>query len=174
MMSKESISGASLEKTITSDDLLGKEVIDSEGKTIGITEKVLFDPRKLEFVGVEIDKGFLKKGISIGKNYLERITPEAIFLKIKVLFEVRGLKVFDNQGEELGVVTKVELTGEKNVMKQIFVKKLFRQELAIPKEYIEVIGHNIILNQEKIKILEHNKILKGGKNNSDGINHISS
>ena len=159
-MSKESISGKSLERSITSEDILGKDVIDKEGKFIGVVEKVLIDPIKMEFIGIEIDKGFLKNGFSVGKSYLEKLTEEAVFLKIRIVYEIRGMKVFDKIGEELGKVYKIELVGNKNQLKKIYVKKgwfIFKNTLEISPDLIETMGHNIILSVEKSKILESKK-----------------
>ena len=59
-MSQKSIALKLLDKAITSDDLLGKDVIDLGGKFIGISEKVLIDPDSLDFIGIGVDKGFGK------------------------------------------------------------------------------------------------------------------
>ena len=158
-MSKESISGKSLERSITSEDILGKEVIDKEGKFIGVVEKVLLDPLQMEFIGIEIDKGFLKNGFSVGKSYLEKITEEAVFLNIRIIYELRGMKVFDKLGEELGHVSKIELYGNKNKLKKIYVKKgfIFGKLLEISPDLIETMGHNIILSVEKRQLVEIEK-----------------
>lgn len=162
-MSKESISGKSLERAITSEDILGKEVIDNEGKFIGVVEKVLIDPKGFEFLGLEIDKGFLKKGFSVGKSYIEKITDSAIFLKIRVLYELRGMKVFDNVGSLIGKVYGIELFGERNKLKKIYVKTssgIFKKKLEIPQDLIGTIGHNIMLSVEKRDLVNYGNSIK--------------
>ena len=69
-MPQKSISGKDLNEAVTSDDILGKDVIDADGKFIGVTEKVFIHPNNLDFIGIEVDKGFLRKGLSIGKDYI--------------------------------------------------------------------------------------------------------
>lgn len=154
-MLKKNISGrnldnsidAVLKNTITSDDILGKDVIDTEGVFIGIAEKVLIDPKGLDFVGIEVDKGFLKKGLSIGKSYIERIMASAVFLNIRVVYEIKGMKVFDKIGGLVGTVRDVELIGEKNSLKQIIVRQgMIKKDIEIPAEFIQTIGENVILN----------------------------
>lgn len=153
MQKKASISGRNLNDAITSDDLLGKKVIDLEGKVVGIIEKVLIDSKNLEFIGIEVDKGFLKKGLSIGKSYIGKISENSVFLKIKVVFEIKGMTVFDEIGAKVGKITGVELWGEKNKIKKIYVKQgLIKKDLAIPAEIIETIGQNVILKIKKEKL----------------------
>jgi len=159
-MSKKSISGKNLSRGITSDGILGKEVIDLDGKFIGVVEKVLIDPIDLDFIGIEVDKGFLKKGLSIGKSYIDRISEVAIFLKIKVVYEIKGMTVFDKIGAIIGTVSEIELWGEKNKIKNIYIKQgMIKKELVVPYDFIDSIGYNVILTVKKKRLLEYNKKL---------------
>lgn len=145
-MSKSILFSERIERTITSDDILGKSVIDSSGKTIGLVEKVLIDPKTLDFVGVEIDKGLLKKGVLIGKNYIKSIEEHAVFLKIRVTFEMKGMTVFDKDGKRVGIISRVELVGKSNKLKAIHVARgLLRHEALIPGTFISSVGQNVIL-----------------------------
>ena len=147
-MSQRSISGKDLNEAITSDDVLGKDVIDADGKFIGVAEKVFIHPTGLEFMGIEVDKGFLKKGLSIGKDYIERIAKHAVFLNIRVAFEMRGMSVFSRMGENIGKVTDVELIGYKNEIKAIHVKQEGK-DILIPSSLIVKIGEGVFLNVAK-------------------------
>ena len=159
-MSKKSISWKSLSNGITSEDILGKEVIDLDGRFIGVVEKVLIDPIELNFIGIEVDKGFLKKGLSIGKSYIARISDAAVFLKIKVVYEIRGMSVFDKIGAKVGVVSNIELWGEKNKIKKIYIKRgMLKKELEAPYEFIETIGQGVILSVKKKRLIEYNERL---------------
>lgn len=154
IMKKRNISGKSLNNVITSDDILGKEIIDREGSLIGVAEKVLIDSVDLDFIGIEVDKGFLKKGLSIGRSYIDRVTENAIFLKIRVVYEIKGMTVFDNVGAKVGIVSGIELFGEKNKIKNIYIKKgLARKEIVISAELVETMGENIILNVSKQELM---------------------
>ena len=152
-MYKKSISGRNLENSITSDDILGKNVIDKDGTTVGIVEKVLIDPIKLDFIGLEVDKGFLKKGLSIGKSYIDKITEHAVFLKIDIVLELKGLSVFDKDGKKVGKISKVELWGNKNKIHALYIKRGLVKEIKIPANLIKTIGYSVMLNisEDKIK-----------------------
>jgi len=156
MKPQKTISGRDLSKTVTSEDLLGKEVIDLDGSFIGVVEKVLIDPHKLDFVGISIDKGFLRKGFTLGKGYIDKITPHAVFLKIRVSYDVKGKLVFDNDGELVGTVTSIDLYGSKNKIVNIVLRSsIFAgREIVIPAEYINEIGENVMLNVNKNKLKE--------------------
>ena len=156
MKPQKTISGRDLSKTITSEDLLGKEVIDFDGSFIGVVEKVLIDPYKLDFVGISIDKGFLRKGFTLGKGYIHKITPHAVFLKIKVSYDVKGKLVFDSDGELVGTVTSIDLYGSKNKIVNIIVRpNIFaKKEIVIPAGHLKDIGENVMLNVTKNKLKE--------------------
>ena len=158
-MSQKSISGKNLSEAITSDDLLGKDVIDKDGKFIGITEKVFIDPNTMDFLGIEVDKGFLKKGLSIGKSYIERIATHAVFLNIKVAFELRGMDVFSSIGERIGRVSDIELAGNKNEIKSIRVKTLGR-DMTIQAGFIDRVGYGIFLNIRREELESYNESIK--------------
>ncbi len=152
-MKQKSISGRDLSKTLTSEDLLGKDVIDFDSTIIGVVEKVLIDPKTLDFVGISIDKGFLKKGITIGRNYIEEIKEHAVFLKIRVSYEVKGKKVFDSEGKIVGKVSSLELYENMNKIVNLIVKEdnlLFpSKEILISSRYIKTIGENVMLSIKK-------------------------
>ncbi|MGV8130884.1 MAG: PRC-barrel domain-containing protein [Candidatus Pacearchaeota archaeon] len=152
-MKQKSISGRDLSKTLTSEDLLGKDVIDFDSTIIGVVEKVLIDPKTLDFVGISIDKGFLKKGITIGRNYIEEIKEHAVFLKIRVSYEVKGKKVFDSEGKIIGKVSSLELYENMNKIVNLIVKEdnlLFpSKEILISSRYIKTIGENVMLSIKK-------------------------
>lgn len=131
---------------ITSDDLLGKEVIDAEGEYLGITEKVLINSDNMDLAGISIDKGFLQKGLSIGKSYISRVTSHAIFLNIVPYKKMKNMRVFDNSGREVGKVTEIHLEGEINNLKGISVKTGIKKKYYVESKNIQKIGENIFLN----------------------------
>jgi len=150
-MSERSISGRNLSKAITSEDILGKDVLDLNGDIIGVVDKVLVDPSDFNTLGISIDKGFLRKGLTVGKGYIKTITEHAVILKIRVPFELKGRSVFDSEGKFVGEVSSIDLHGEKDKIKNINVKKGFlsyflRKETHIPYHYVRKIADNIILN----------------------------
>lgn len=150
-MKQKTISGRDLSKTLTSEDLLGKDVVDFNGTLVGVVEKVLIDPKSLDFVGISIDKGFLKKGLTLGKSYIEEIKEHAVFLRIKVSYDVKGKIVFDSLGRVVGKVSSVELYENMNRIVNLEVKTrfLFGKEILINSKYIKVIGEGVMLNVKK-------------------------
>lgn len=141
------ISGRNLDHIITSEDMLGKKVIDKTGKFIGVSEKVFIDPKHLTFVGISVDKGALYRSIVIGKGYIGSVTKHAIFLKIPVALEMKGMIVFDKAGARLGIVRRVVLSGMRNTLKELHVKKsIFSKTYSVPARAIDQVGHNVILN----------------------------
>lgn len=141
--------------TLTSDDILGKEVIDPEGGFLGVVEKIHIDAKTVDITSFSVDKGFLKKGLLIGKGYVERITPHAVFLRIRPVLNMRGMKVFDYEGRKVGTVKQVVLRGRKNRLKHlIIVSGVMRKERIIPPELIKFVGENIFLNQKKEAVLK--------------------
>lgn len=152
-MTQKSISGRNLSKTLTSEDLLGKDVIDFDSALIGVVEKVLIDPKTLDFVGISVDKGFLRKGITIGRNYIEEIKEHAVFLKIRVSYEVKGKLVFDSEGKVVGRVSSLDLYENMNKIVILIVKRhsiLFPgKEIIVPSRYIRTIGGNVMLSIRK-------------------------
>ena len=150
-MQQKSISGRAISKVITSEDILGKDVIDAEGAFIGIAEKIFIDQKSMNFIGISIDKGLIRSGLTIGKNYISKIADHAIFLKIRVVYDIKGKLVFDKNGKKVGTVSSIDIFGEKNKIKNIYVKPysiLFslKETIVIPSDDIENIGDNVILN----------------------------
>jgi len=151
-MTQKAISGRDLGKTLTSEDLLGKEVIDFEGTIVGVVEKVLIDPKSLDFVGISIDKGFFKKGLTVGRSYINEIKEHAVFLKIKVSYEVKGKTVFDSDGRIVGKVSSLEIYENMNRIVSLVVKKSYLfwgKEILVPANSIKTIGEGVMLSVKK-------------------------
>ena len=150
-MKEKSISGKKITNAITSEDILGKEVMDSDGGFIGVAEKIFIDSESMDFIAISVDKGLVRSGLTIGKNYIGKITDHAIILKIKVVYDIKGMFVFDKDGKKVGKVSSLDLYGNKNKIKNIYVTQnnllfLFKKDIAISADYIETIGDNVILN----------------------------
>lgn len=144
-MASKSSFGKRIEGSITSDDILGKNVIDSQGGLAGVAEKLFIDPVTLNVLGIEVDKGILHKGLTIGKGYIKKVTEHAIFLNTTIFYEIKGMMVFDVNGAKVGKVKNVRLYGWRNAIKELEVGGI-RKTLIIPKEMIATIGENVLLN----------------------------
>mgnify|MGYP001571535972 CR=1 FL=1 len=149
-MSRRNLSGSTeIAETITSDDILGKQVIDAEGEFIGVVDIVHIHPTDLDFVGISIDKGFFQKGLIIGKNYIERITKHALFLKIRPIFDIKKMSVFDKEGVKIGSVAEVILVGNRNALKELVVSTGLLKSVTIPADLIDFVGENVFLKVTK-------------------------
>ena len=67
---------------ITSDDILGKDVIDTDGNFLGVVDKLFLNEKPLGVAAISVDKGFLDKGLVLSAEYIERVSKYAVFLKI--------------------------------------------------------------------------------------------
>ena len=156
-MSSKDLYGKNLEGSITSDDILGKDVIDIDGSFIGTAEKVFFDKKDLEFIGIAVDKGILKKGLTIGRNYIKKIMDYAIFLNVSIAYEIRGMIVFDKNGKKVGIIKDLTLDESGLSIQELLVKTGMSSTLKIKAESIGMVGNNVIL---KITQSELNSLSK--------------
>ena len=133
---------------ITTDDLLGKKVIDVEGAQLGIVDKIFVDKNIIEMVAFSIDKGFLQKGLVIGKDYVSKVTEHAIFLNVKPAIGIKGLPVYDSKGVSVGTVSDVQLQDSKNKIEQLRVKTkkiVGTDEIRISRKFIGEIDKSVML-----------------------------
>jgi sporulation protein YlmC with PRC-barrel domain len=152
-MSRNDLSGANDKlKLISSDDILGKDVIDVDGSNIGIVDVVHIDPDNLDFAAISVDEGFLRSGLTVGKRYIQRITPHALFLNIRPAFAMRGMLVFDSMGALVGKVKDIELVQRQNVIKELVVSHGLFGKQMVPGELIAKVGHNIFLNVTRLEL----------------------
>ena len=149
MKLNKGIFGKDLENAFTSDELLGKDVIDGKGDFIGVVEKVFIDSKTLDFAGISVDKGFLRRSFVIGSGYIRKITKYAVFLKTSIVFQIRSMSVFDRDGKKIGIVKNVILNGSKNSIREVIVRTRLLKTITIPRAYIETLGSNLILNITK-------------------------
>ncbi len=138
-----------LANAMTSDDILGKHVIDPEGEFIGIVDCIHIDSQSIDIMGLSVDKGFLKKGLVIGRDYIDSITPYAVFLSIVPSHNIKGMTVFDADGHTVGKVTAVHLQSGENAVEELKVSRGIRgDEVQISPEQIAFIGHNVFLSEK--------------------------
>jgi sporulation protein YlmC with PRC-barrel domain len=143
-----------LEGAITSEDVLGKDVIDVKGAFIGVSSALHLDPKSLQVLGLSVDKGFLRKGLVIGADYIKEITPHAVFLSVRPAFQLKGMKVFDSEGSVVGTVHEVTLEDERNEVLALIVKR-GSKELVIPANLISSVEDNVFLSVKSEDIGEH-------------------
>ncbi len=154
-MSKQNLpSKKLLDNAVTSDDLLGKDVLDKDGILIGVTNKVYIDPVSIEVLGVSVDKGFLRSGLVIGSEHIEQVTDYAVFLKITPAFQMQGMHVFDVDGALVGSVQAVTLTEDYSQVQSLSVKpSRFSKPIEVPGYSIASVDENVLLSVQKEDVL---------------------
>lgn len=136
-----------LQHAITSEDVLGKDVIDPRGTFIGVTDKLLLSPETMEVLAISVDKGFLKKGLVIGIGHIKQVTPHAVLLATTPASQIRGMAVFCSEGTKAGTVESVVLEENSNAIQFLRVKTgTFGGHISIPQTAIEYIESNVMLN----------------------------
>ena len=152
-------------KTISSDDILGKEVFDAEGSSVGIVDIIHIDPIKLDFVGISVDEGFMRQGLVIGKGYIRRITKHAVFLNVMPAFATRGMLVFDKKGRYIGKVKDVVLWQNRNVIQQLFISNGLFKTQSISGDLIATVGQNILLKISREELTKNLKAIELSRQN---------
>jgi sporulation protein YlmC with PRC-barrel domain len=146
-MAKKELSASEINNDVTLEDVLGKDVIDSQGEFLGVVESIYIDPETIEISGISVDNGLLKKGLLIGKTYIRNVAPHAVFLKIQPLFNLKGMLVFDMDGKKIGKIEEVQLKENKNELQNLIVRSS-NGKLAIPGDCIEHVGDNVFINKK--------------------------
>jgi sporulation protein YlmC with PRC-barrel domain len=131
-------------KYITTDDILGKEVLASDGDIIGIVQKLHIDATTKTITGITIDEGFMKPDLFIGLQFIKQFGIDSLFLSIIPEQKFIGLRVYNNKGKLVGTITDIE-TGKNNAkIKKIKVKSGFTTKDYSAKE-IKMIGSSVLL-----------------------------
>lgn len=134
---------------ITTDDILGKDVVDPDGTNLGLITQVHMDRNEMCMTGITVDMGLLKPDLYIGVNNIKHIGPDAILLNKVPTEKFKGLTVLSEEGKIIGKVRDIILDG-KNV-KEFVVKGrgLFEKGMSIGYRDIKEIGDKIILKAER-------------------------
>jgi len=142
-----------LHSAITSEDVLGKDVIDSDGVFIGVSDKFYIDPKTMIILGISVDKGFLRKGFIISTQYIREVSTHAVFLNMRPSTLHKGKIVFGKNGARIGKIKHVELAQDTNAIDAIIVKDgLFGKRIRITNNYIASKETNVFLNISKLEL----------------------
>lgn len=143
---------------ITSDDILGKDVIDISGKYVGVATQMHIDKKEKRLIGLSIDTGFMKPFVFVGVDLIKTFGIDALYIMKTPSSSYPGMKVFDCNGVRLGKVHSVTFD-ENDSLDTVTVRYDFVRKLTIPTEAIQTIRHNIILgvDQETFRKLRNRK-----------------
>jgi sporulation protein YlmC with PRC-barrel domain len=142
------------EKTVDMYSLIGKKVLAKDGKEIGKVKSFHLHPSDLTVEGIKVDPGWFEADHYIGGNYIQKITNEAIILRMVPVTEYVGLEVHDSEGKKVGKVTSVNRSRKSNRLLSIMVDSDHHdEELQISADYLSAVGHSVML-KEKIEDLK--------------------
>jgi sporulation protein YlmC with PRC-barrel domain len=134
-------------KIITSDDILGKEAVDSDGEILGIVTKVHINKETKKLLGMTVDQGFMKPELFIGLNYIRNFGVDAVFLNKVPTDKFRGLDVFTSKGVIVGKVKDVK--AKRHRVQEIIISKkgVLGKVFSIAASDIETISSSVILKE---------------------------
>ncbi|MFH1316773.1 MAG: PRC-barrel domain-containing protein [Candidatus Woesearchaeota archaeon] len=134
-------------KTITSDDILGKEAVDPEGQILGIVIKLHISKEEKTLTGITIDQGFMKPDLFIGTDHIKNFGIDTIFLSSVPYDKLKGMKVISSDGEIIGNVEGHAQKSQKLQELRIKFKKdgLFKKPISIKVSEIKQIGDSVIM-----------------------------
>ena len=132
---------------ITSDDILGKEVVDVQGEVLGVIQMLHIDKNNKSILGITVDQGFMKPDLFIGLEYIQQFGIDTVFLNTFPRDKIKGMKVLSSHGKKLGTVIELEYSAS-NRLKTIIIKSGLRSTKTIPVSKIREIGYNVILKDD--------------------------
>ena len=137
-------------KTITSDDILGKDAVDLDGEILGVIIKLHIDKDSKQLSGITIDQGFMKPNLFVGMNYVKNFGVDSVFLSKIPATKYIGLSVLDSKGKLVGTVKNV--SSKRHKVKAIEISKGLGKRFAVSSSDIQEIGETVILKPDyKIK-----------------------
>lgn len=141
---------------ITSDDILGKDVVDVKGHHIGMITQLHIDSKEKRIIGITIDTGFMRSEVFVGIDLIISFGVDAVYISHTPRSRFIGMMVFDRFGEYIGKVLDVELASDLESISRITVKHGLKKTV-LPAAFAKVIARNIILKKTKEDILEFSK-----------------
>lgn len=136
-----------MENIVTSDDILGKDAVDSEGDILGIVMKLHIDRHTKKMTGITIDQGFMKPDLFVGMEYVRSFGLDVVFLNTIPADKLKGLDVLAADGRQIGTVHTV--MRDKNRISRIVVSsgRFSKTKLDIMPSEIEEIGKKVVLKK---------------------------
>ncbi len=142
----EILSSKGIPKHYRLSSVIGKKVIAYSGEVVGKVKEMAYDMNRVVGIYVKGRTGFGK--LLIGMEYIDQFHEDSVTLKINPVSTLYKKVVFDKDGKKVGRVKKIVRTSTANNFKEIIVKRgLFKKAVHIPRENMEVIAKNIILNK---------------------------
>lgn len=109
------------------------------GKILDV--KVL--PSMKKEIGVVVDPGLFRKGLSLSGEFIEKITDDVIYLNIIPSIRLNGMKVINAFGREIGKVKNINRIGKTNNIESIVVGST-PTDIIIPVADIDIVDSDTI------------------------------
>lgn len=96
------------EGAIRAGDLIGKKVINNDGKQIGKIGELLIDSNDLCLRGIIVKRGLIATDIFINQNSIKNLNKDGVELLPTPFIESTKIKVFDGEGKCIGTVKSIK------------------------------------------------------------------
>lgn len=137
-----------IDSEVTSDDILGKDALDSEGEILGVILKLHIDRDKKSLTGITVDQGLTKPNLFVGIQFVKNIGVDSVFLDYIPYTKYKGMKVITHEGDMFGTV--VDVTVSDRNLESITVSKKARlnsEKYIIRASSIKSISTQILLRK---------------------------
>ena len=124
----------------TTDDVLGKVVIDSSGRKVGVATTLHFDKESYTLTGISVDQGFGNGFCYVTIKAVKLFGEDAVFLNKKALTQLIGKKAFDEEGQYVGTVDRVDTDNPK-----IIILTNEERTISLPRRRIKHQGDSLIV-----------------------------
>jgi sporulation protein YlmC with PRC-barrel domain len=108
-------------EAIRTKDLIGKSVINAEGKQIGKVGELLFGPVDFCLRGLIVKRGLISTDLFIGRDFIKNMSKEGVELLASPFIESTGIKVFDTNGKQIGIVKSIKRFGNSTKIISIII-----------------------------------------------------
>ncbi|MFP4524367.1 MAG: PRC-barrel domain-containing protein [Candidatus Woesearchaeota archaeon] len=132
--------------SITSDDILGKKAVGPQGEILGVIVKLHIDQDSKDIQGITVDQGFFKPDLFMGVEHVKRFGIDAVLLTTTPYHLLKGLEVYDSDGNHYGTVEDVVVDEHKLSAIRVARKRgLKKVEEDISASRIKESGETVIL-----------------------------
>ena len=138
--------GLNPEHTINVQQLVAKRVLARSGYVYGRVQQVRLGNQKLEFEGILIRRGLLPRHTYISKDYIEKVTGEAVILGIDPADMFLRRPVVSVDGKKYGIVNQIIRRHHTNDIEHVIVTRRFKK-YKIPHDDFAKLGASLILKK---------------------------
>lgn len=135
-----------LEETLDVATLINKHVISKSGTVVGHVTQLRLHPTELNLEGIVVSRGWGKKKVYFGKNYISRASHSGVFLTIDPSLLLVGRKVLQSTGKHIGVVKSITRKANTNELSAIIIGAFLKQDMTVPADALKIAHEAIIID----------------------------